>query len=395
MELPLNKGLGRGFDYIDDSYSYTSKDPAISYWDKGINMLKNNEQNGKKTFLFLHSFYVHWPYLPFTRDLHFTNDTVPAIPVTADEYFQITREYIRFVKTYFRQYPLPRTSVTTDVYTLYSDFLSTDDYNQEKKLFEKLTDIDCGDFCLQPEYFYERNKNNPRAVSYIKALYDEEILRLDAQIQRVITSLTPLLTKNTILIITSDHGEAFMEHGKLGHTTLYNEILRVPLIMSVPHMPARKINTPVETIDIYPTTLSLLGLRPQHTIEGTDVSDSIRGLPSAHGNPYIISDLYDKVLLQNNVEIIRKQKSIITPQWKLYAKDINHLSDIQTLELYDVQTDPWDTKNVAKLHPTVVNLLVNQLKTYMRSHTVEFSISPDTDSVVPQVDTEEQRYFHY
>lgn len=358
-------------------------------------MLKNNEQNGKKTFLFLHTFYVHWPYLPLTRDLHFTNETVSSIPVTPDEYFQVSPDYIRFVKSYFQHYPLPRASVTSDVYALYTDFLSANGYDRERQLFNRLTDADCGDFCLQPDYFYERNKNNPKAVRYMKALYDEEILRVDAQVQRVINSLTPLLAKNTILIITSDHGEAFMEHGELGHTTLYNEILRVPLIMSVPQTPARKISIPVETIDVYPTILTLLGLRPQHAIEGTDVSDSIRGLSSARGNPYIISDLYDKVLLQNNVEIIRKQKSITTSQWKLYAKDINHLSDTQTLELYDTQNDPWDTTNVAKLHPTIVDSLVNQLKTYMRSHPVEFSVTPDADTIVPQIETEEQRYFHY
>lgn len=392
-QLPLDRGIGRGFDYIDTTYTYPQVDPALSYWKKGIDMLKSNQLAGKSTFLFLHTYYVHEPYLPLTRNLHFTNDNIPDIPVNSDEFFHITPELIAFVKAYFKQNPLKNTS-DANVYQLYTTLLQTADITTATKTLQKLMEIDCPDFCLMPDYYYQKNAQVPRKISYIQALYDENIFRLDNRLKEFLTTLQPLLTENTILIITADHGEAFMEHGKLGHSLLYNEVLRVPLIMSIPHIPAKNVRTPVGGIDIYPTILRFLGLRPTNVLEGADVTGSILGLPFASGRPYIISDLYEMVPSSERKEVPLKQKTIITDTWKLYAKDIEHLTS-SNLELYNVQNDPKDTTNVASSHPTVVKNLLWQLEQYMKNRSVVFPDPSYKTNAVPQQKIQQQRYFHY
>jgi arylsulfatase A-like enzyme len=243
-------------------------------------------------------------------------------------------------------------------------------------------------------YFYQRNKNDPKKIAYIRALYDENILLLDKQLKGILASLKPQLDKDTILIITADHGEEFMEHRDLGHSSLYNEVLRVPLIVSVPKVPARMVTAPAEGIDLYPTVLRFLGIAPASPIEGSDLTGSILGLPFSHGKPYIISDLY-YLTSPENTDILYKQKTIVTDKWKLYAKNIDNLTNPKNIELYDAKNDPRDTTNVSSQYPKIVHALTSQLQQYMQTHSVIYPKPPDNNHSIPNQNLQDQRYFHY
>lgn len=394
IQLPLDKGLGRGFDYKTPSYSYAPDDPTLNIWKRGIDMFKENQKQGKKTFLFLHTYYVHQPYLPMTRNLHFTKDYIADMPVTSKEYFSLTPDYIRFVKENFKEEPLD-TPVDSSVYELYNRFLSSTDETESMKLYDELTDVDCSDFCITDAYYYGQHLGDKRKVAYMKALYDEQIFNLDTQMKHILKLLEPELRKNTILIITADHGEGFMEHDSLGHSLLYNEVLRVPLIMSIPHALARKVETPVEGIDIYPTILRFLGIHPPTTIEGVDVTKHILGQPFVQGRPYIISDMFGMVQSSQSAYIPQRQETIINNKWKLYIKDVHEIDNPKFQELYDAKNDPWDAKNVASIHPTEVQTLLNQLKPYLQTHLISYPPAPTSPTILPEKQTETQRYIHY
>ncbi len=96
-------------------------------------------------------------------------------------------------------------------------------------------------------------------VEFLKAAYDEEILAVDAQIGRLFEALQQRdLRDTTWVALTSDHGEAFRgEHYHQGHgRSLYNEVMRVPLILWGPGVPAgARYEEPVSTVDIVPTLL--------------------------------------------------------------------------------------------------------------------------------------------
>lgn len=104
-----------------------------------------------------------------------------------------------------------------------------------------------------------------REMEYLRGIYDGALHFADHQIRTFIGELDRLgLRGNTLLVITADHGDEFLDHGGLGHgSSLYNELIRVPLIMVLPGrlQAGRVIRTPVALVDLGPTILSLCGIR--------------------------------------------------------------------------------------------------------------------------------------
>jgi arylsulfatase A-like enzyme len=100
-----------------------------------------------------------------------------------------------------------------------------------------------------------------RDLEHIVALYDGEIRYTDAYVGRLVTSLARRrLLDDTVVVVTSDHGEEFFEHGNKGHRkTLYDESIRVPLIVRYPpRVPAGTVvERQVRLMDVAPTILAL------------------------------------------------------------------------------------------------------------------------------------------
>ena len=95
--------------------------------------------------------------------------------------------------------------------------------------------------------------------------YDQEARYTDDHVGPFLAKLTHLgLSDRTIVIILSDHGEEFGEHGGVGHgRSLYQEVLRVPLVIAAPGLLApTEVTTPTSLLDVTPTVLDLLGLEP-------------------------------------------------------------------------------------------------------------------------------------
>lgn len=92
-----------------------------------------------------------------------------------------------------------------------------------------------------------------KEIECLMGLYDSEIFYVDKQIGKVFDKITSLkLWENTIVIITSDHGEEFNERERIGHgTTIYNETIRVPLMIKIPDEPPAKIKKNTATMDIF------------------------------------------------------------------------------------------------------------------------------------------------
>jgi arylsulfatase len=116
-------------------------------------------------------------------------------------------------------------------------------------------------------------------------LYDGAIRYVDAQIGRLLAEVERLgLDENTLIIITSDHGDEFLEHGDIFHKSpfLYDELTHVPLIVSHPGLPAdRREGSIVRHIDIMPTLLALLQLPASEAACGASILPLL-GLPGEH-----------------------------------------------------------------------------------------------------------------
>lgn len=383
--FPLSRGLERGFSYIDDEYNYL-RTGELQNWGKGVEMLKENTNKGIPTFLFLHTYFVHEPYLPETRDNHFSDRVDLSIPVTAEEYTAITPAYLQFVKDYFRQNPAD----STPQEAVYQKFLRTDDFNQAKPLYQYLMTTNCKVYCLQAEYYYTQNKDDPHHIAYIRSIYDEMIFKLDKEIGKLVADLEPLLKKNTILVITADHGEAFMEHRDIMHRSLYSEVLNVPLVVIAPNVHRGEISAPASLIDIYPTVLGLLGLPKAASIEGNDLSPLLSRLPVWPDYKPVISERYAMQYTTGKHEPIL-QRSIISGKWKLLI--IVDQQSTRDAELYDLISDPDEKQNIAGKRPDVVNRLLRIHQKFSSDHPVQSFPSSETPPDPPPENPE--RLFHY
>ena len=115
----------------------------------------------------------------------------------------------------------------------------------------------------------------PRDLEHLIALYDAEIRFTDQYIGMLLDALERGgLTDRTLVVVTSDHGEEFFEHGGKGHRhTLFDEVLKVPLVLRMPgRIPAgTRVPSLVRHIDLAPTILSLLEVPFEGALSGTSV----------------------------------------------------------------------------------------------------------------------------
>ena len=123
----------------------------------------------------------------------------------------------------------------------------------------------------------------PRAaLPLLDALYDSGVAYADQEIGRLLETLRELgLDRRTLVIITSDHGEALGENGLAGHAYLYDFNLRVPLLLGLPNgdHAGTRVAAQVRSIDIVPTALEVLGIRQPDGIDGRSLLPLLSGKP--------------------------------------------------------------------------------------------------------------------
>lgn len=176
---------------------------------------------------------------------------------------------------------------------------------------------------------------------WAEALYRAEVAYTDRQIGRLLAALDERgLSERTLVLLVSDHGEEFWEHQRqerrLGYHAIadhghshYQELLHVPAILFVPGQEPREVSAPVETVDLFPTVLSFLGLEPPPN-QGRDLGPLIAGedLPE----PLRMSDF----LLYGEERWAARQGP-----WKLVVKP----GESPVVELYDIDRDPAESRD--------------------------------------------------
>ncbi len=125
---------------------------------------------------------------------------------------------------------------------------------------------------------------SPGDLNRIVDLYDASVHYVDEQIGRLLATLDQLgLTRKTLIIVTADHGEEFLEHGDIFHKnqSLYDELTHVPLIIYDPSAPnGRRVKQIVRHIDLMPTLLELFELPPDPAAQGQSLQPLLTGTGS-------------------------------------------------------------------------------------------------------------------
>ncbi len=216
---------------------------------------------------------------------------------------------------------------------------------------------------------------NETDLDYLRGLYDEGISYTDSNVQRLWDIWSRRRNADeTLLIIVSDHGEGFNEHGKLGHKYgLYSELLRVPLIIRNPAFPPSVVEHSVSLTDVVPTIFDFLDL-PLEQLQGESFLKSLRGEREPPRSAF--SQLNAKRGLHDSV--FRDEHHLL--RW-------NREGDEQ-VELFEHGSEPADSMNVADDRVEVVRELKALLDARKKIGDEHHQLYPN--SVGPKI-TEEER----
>jgi len=205
--------------------------------------------------------------------------------------------------------------------------------------------------------------------------YDGEIASVDESVGRIIDKLKELdLYDNTLIIITSDHGEMLGEHEEAGHGYyIYESAIKVPLIIKIPgSRKHRTVDEIVGLIDIFPTVCSKLGLQVPDFIQGVDLSSYFQGKGVVDSRYQYTESLTATKFGGNSL------LGVVSGKWKY----------IQTTrpELYNLEKDPGEENNLVEKDPKRAHLMQGNLKYIMDSYLGGFA---NTDK--PDVDLETRK----
>lgn len=195
-------------------------------------------------------------------------------------------------------------------------------------------------------------------LEILRALYDGELSYLDQQIGELIDFLRSLgILDNTVVIVTSDHGDSLGEHEHIGHRmALYEQLVHVPLIIRYPSKfrPGTRVKEQVSLIDLYPTLLELAGASPSSY--SSNGSYSLMAPPGVETRPFVIAENTAPKSLNSIVT-----RMLRTERYKYIWKSN------QEHELYDLAEDPDELVNLIDLRPEIARELQGQLMAWIDS----------------------------
>ncbi len=208
----------------------------------------------------------------------------------------------------------------------------------------------------EPPRTYRRWDDGGRASAENRsARYDAEVAYVDDEMSRIVGMLKRLgMWDRTVFVVTSDHGEEFMDHGGWYHAEeLYDESVRVPLVVRMPGLHAHRIAAPVGLVDLGPTLLELVGVTPSGPeIEGRSQAAAVLGTGDVVAHPIVLEQWKHKTDEVQKIAIVQGGAKLIL--------DLPN----QLWELYDLAGDPQETVNRWDDDPTTAAALREPLLEY-------------------------------
>lgn len=197
-------------------------------------------------------------------------------------------------------------------------------------------------------------------LGILQALYDGELSYLDHRIGELVQFIESNgILDESVLVITSDHGDSLGEHNHLGHRlSLYEPLVRVPLIIRYPRcfQPGERIAQQVSLIDLYPTFLELAGADTGQEAAQNDFHSLVTSTQDK-ARPFTIAENTAPKSLNSVVS-----RMLRTERYKyIWQSDGQH-------ELYDLVHDPAELNNLVTIKPDVTREMATQLEQWERSH---------------------------
>jgi arylsulfatase A-like enzyme len=225
------------------------------------------------------------------------------------------------------------------------------------------------------------NRLAPRQVEHVAALYDGEIAQVDAALADLLEYAARPELQPLLVVLTSDHGESLGEHGyHFAHGEyLYQPTLRVPLLLSFPDRISAglKVDALAENVDIAPTIVALLGLSRMQAVDGRPLFVPAAGAGPGHQAVWVPAPGRRIVFAESDYQLIHPENRryyIPGPsgRWSSAFDGRFKLIHIprpggEILELYDLATDPGETRNLqgAGADSEVLQRLLRELRRFV------------------------------
>lgn len=206
--------------------------------------------------------------------------------------------------------------------------------------------------------------------------YDSEINFVDAHIAELYSTLG--WDRNTVIIVLSDHGEEFLEHGGSGHgSTLYREAIHVPFIVIIPEwQPGVRVSECVSTLDLAPTLADFYGMDPRPEWEGRSLVPLMRGMDTED------RPIFSELLRQAEDTRPRVRSVLLAGRHLLRGTSKNRPTELD--ELYDLGADPAEKHNLLDEDPEAASDLRVILQAFidresiLETESYELEMDPET-----------------
>jgi arylsulfatase A-like enzyme len=216
-------------------------------------------------------------------------------------------------------------------------------------------------------------------LRYLEALYDAAATYVDSELGRFFAELRRRgLYDDALILVTADHGEAFLEHGHTGHGfSLYEEELRVPLVVKPPRsfpVATRRSEAWTGLVDLLPTVLDYVGGEPPAGVVGTSLRAAIEGRALPERRLYAGATMYlsSYAALENErIFIHRHVPPLELFRLRRWLPNLRAFYTFGASELFDLALDPGERHDLAPADPALAvgmeRAIIEELAVHRRS----------------------------
>jgi len=229
-------------------------------------------------------------------------------------------------------------------------------------------------------------------LNQVQAMYDAAIQQNDKSFGDLIEELKKLnLYSNTLIILMADHGEELYDHRKFAHgKTLYQEVIHQLLVIKLPgqSMAGKLIHENVQTIDIFPTFLDMIGEPIPYYLSGKSLKNLM------FSSPGFESPFHEEIFAETGREL--SIKAVIDGSWKLIRKISIDSDRPEEYELFNLKDDPLEKNNLLYTNPIATEYLKRRIQNWAHSQEkLTKLVKGDVEKTLTQKEIEELKALGY